>query len=129
MADELIALIDSYVKARQVKEEAESVFDQAKEALEAAEAALWDYMETKGVETVRSTVGIISRKETVYGRISDLEAAKRSFEDMGRLEEFFSLQPEKARINEYVRECMKQGVPLPEGVDFYSKRYVSLTKR
>lgn len=75
-------------------------------------------------------IGVITftPTETTFGRILDKDRAVESFKEMARDDEFAEVKISKARLNEYVRECLDNNTSLPEGVDFYTNRRVGISK-
>lgn len=68
-------------------------------------------------------------KETNYGRIIDQDAALEHYENRAMVEQVSAPKFVMARINEEVRDCLEQGKQLPPGLDFYTKRFVSITRQ
>lgn len=68
-------------------------------------------------------------RETTFGRIIDSEAAVEYFEEHGQTEEMTKPQIGKGKLNERVRELLEQGKPLPDGVDFYVNRGITISRK
>lgn len=68
-------------------------------------------------------------KETTFGRILDKDKAKEYFAATGELKEISEPKFVMARINEIVRAHDEQSESLPDGIDFYKKRYVQITRQ
>jgi len=100
----------------------------------AAEQDVLDKMDELGLKTLTvdlaglGNVRFTRRKPTIYGRITDPEAALEAFVESGRSEELFAPKVSASRLNEFVRECLEQGQPLPPGVDFYERPGVTVSR-
>jgi hypothetical protein len=68
-------------------------------------------------------------RETKFGRIVDAEAALEHFEQRGEVEEMTSKQIQKRKLNELVRELLEQGKPMPDGIDFYTNRGITISRK
>lgn len=70
-----------------------------------------------------------SQRETYYGRLLDADKAQDYFESRAMADEMFEPKVAKRRLNEFVRECLDNGTPLPDGVDFFAQRGVTITRQ
>lgn len=136
---DLAALESKFRRLAELREQRD--FD--KQAAEASEAAYREYeaelLETIDESALRGTVefdfggdlGIIrfQPRRTIYGRIIDKNAAMDSFEQEALMDEMTAPKIEARRLNEYVRDRIESGVPLPEGVDYYERRYVTISRK
>lgn len=68
-------------------------------------------------------------RKTTYGRILDKNAAMESLEEMAITEEMTSPKIEAKRLNEMVREYQDQGLDLPEGIGYYDKKFISISRK
>jgi hypothetical protein len=114
-----------------------------KQAAEGSEAAYREYeaelLETIDESALRGTVefdfggdlGIIrfQPRRTIYGRIVDKNAAMDAFEDEAIMDEMTAPKIEARRLNEYVRDRIEAGVELPDGVGYYERRYVTISRK
>lgn len=66
-------------------------------------------------------------RETFYGRVLDKEAVLEHFEQRAMIDDVMEPKLSKKRINEIVNDCLDEGKKLPDGLDFYGRRYVTLT--
>ena len=85
---------------------------------------LWDRMEAERTDSLRVDGVLYTRSGTEYGVVQDQAAFERWAHETGR-EDLFEAKPRKGLINEIVRECLNDGTPLPPGLGFYVKQYVS----
>ena len=67
-------------------------------------------------------------RETIYGRIIDDEAALEYYEGRAMQDDVTAPKFVMARINEEVRERHENGEKMPPGIDYYPKRFVSVTR-
>lgn len=107
--------------------------DELKAQFNSLQEELWEALDATGLTSISVAVGdqkiTFTAKETLYGNVFDREAAFAAFEAMGRADELTSTKEEKGRINELVRECLEHGQALPDGVDYYGRKVISVTKR
>jgi hypothetical protein len=68
-------------------------------------------------------------RETYYGRIIDKEATLEHFEQRAMIDDVMEPKLSKKRINEIVNDCLDAGQELPPGLDFYARRYVSISQK
>lgn len=68
-------------------------------------------------------------RETYYGRIIDKEAALEHFEQRAMIDDVMEPKLSKKRINEIVNDCLDEGKQPPPGLDFYARRYVSISQK
>jgi hypothetical protein len=108
--------------------------DRATEEYREMEQEVLDALEGLGIKnfTVNlpgiGEIRFTKRKPTVYGRVVDPEVAYEALTAMGRGEELFAPKVQASRLNELVRESLEQGMPLPEGVDFYERAGVTVSR-
>lgn len=94
-----------------------------KEEMDRAEMALFERMEHEDVGSIKVGRSNFVRAATTYGQVQDRGAFVAWAED--ERPELVELKERKALLNEIVRECLEDGVPLPPGLGFYVKQYVS----
>lgn len=68
-------------------------------------------------------------RQTIYGKIEDKNAAYDAFENEAIIDEMTVPKFEARRINEYVRERMESGLPLPDGIGYYVKKYITISRK
>lgn len=108
----------------------------SEEAYREYEAELLSIVEDSGLKgsiefDFGGDLGIISfqRRKTTYGRIIDKAAAMAAFEEEGMFEAMTGQKIEARRLNELVRERQEAGEDLPNGVDYYDKRFISISHK
>lgn len=94
-----------------------------KEEMDRAEMALFERMEHEDVGSIKVGTSNFVRAATTYGQVQDRSAFVTWAEE--NAPELVELKERKALINEIVRQCLEDGVPLPDGLGFYLKQYVS----
>jgi hypothetical protein len=108
--------------------------DAASEDYRVAEQEILDVLEGLGIKTFTvelpgiGEVRFSRRKPTLYGRIVDPDVAYMALDQQGRADELFAPKVQASRLNELVRECLEQGMPLPEGVDFYERAGITVSR-
>ena len=123
-----------FYEKKQAHHQMKAASDSATEDYRVAEQDVLDRMEELGLKnfTVNlpgiGEVRFTRRKPTVYGRIVDPDAAFDALKAQGRSEELFSPKIQASRLNELVRESLEQGMPLPDGVDFYERAGVTVSR-
>lgn len=123
------------VELRTQRDRAKADADHAEAEYRAQEAVLWEKMENAGDTSVTKELDDhgarvqLVRRGTVYSKILDQDSLLDSLEQEGRTDEMTKPGFEKKRLNEFVRECLEQGRPLPEGLDFYERRYITITEK
>lgn len=122
--------------------EKKKVYDEKRKAKESAEkdyrdyeAELWEALETQHGKVKSFTVDLgelgnvrLTRTEARYSRVNDQDALVDWAKLHGREEELLTPGVRKRVLSELIRECLDQGIDLPDGADFYSTRRISVTK-
>lgn len=134
MNNDLNLLLARFYEKKQLHHHLKTESERASEDYRVAEQDVLDAMEELGIKTFTvnlpgiGEVRFTKRKPTVYGRIVDADSAFLAFDKQGRADELFAPKVQAGRLNELVRECLEQGIPLPEGVDFYERAGVTVSK-
>jgi hypothetical protein len=100
------------------------------------EAELWEELSELGVKGTISfdfggdlgTAKFVSRA-TTYGKIIDSEAALRALKAAGYGDVIYSEAVREGRLNELVRDLLESKTELPEGVDFYTRKGISISRK
>lgn len=135
MDHQLAEMLRSFYEKKDAHHRLKAESDAATNEYRAAEQDVLDKMDELGLKNLTvdlpgiGSVRFTKRKPTVYGRVTDLDAAMESFENSGRVDELFHPKVSASRLNEYVRECLEQGVELPPGVDFYERPGVTVSRK
>ena len=128
------AELKDFVDKREERDRLKAESDRAEEAYREIEALIWDKMDENEDNVLDRNLADgrrvhIDKRSTIYSRILDSDTLLDSLENEGRVEEMTKPGFEKRRLNEYVRECLETGRPLPEGLDFYEKRYLRYSQK
>jgi hypothetical protein len=101
-----------------------------------AEQDLWDDLEESPIKgslkvDLGYPYGVVTFGPQLrhYGRIIDIDAAMEYLEQRALVDEFTTPKISAARVNELVRTSLEAKQAPPDGFDFYSKRYVSITRQ
>ena len=121
--------------------------DDAKQALKDAEsdyrefeAELWERLTEDGTlstkeATVRVPLGdpwgtvTFSPRETFYGKIANPRRAMEYLEERQMTDEFTEPKFVERQVNGLIRDCIENEVDLPDGFDFYARRYMTITRQ
>jgi hypothetical protein len=125
-------LMESREKRDLTKAEATAAEEEYRET----EAEAWQALDDSPLEgsikvDLGAPYGVVTfgPRETYYGRILDKDLALDHFEQRAMVEEMTEPKFAMARVHEAVRDCLDAGQQLPPGLDFYAKRYVSITRK
>lgn len=125
------ALTEMLTTLAQKKQHYRDLDQQAKEARrdhERYQAQVYDHMREQGLLSIKTHKGTYSAKSTVYAKVQDLDAFIEWATANGLSEEFLREKEVGARLNEFVRDAVANGSPLPNGVVWYPKEYISLVQ-
>jgi hypothetical protein len=134
-ADELAARVREFVRLRTVRDETKAAADAAKKEFDIYQAELFDeYSRSPLKGSINIDIGDgqyvrITPRSTKYGRILDYDKALAYFKKRHKEDEFVKQDFRMGRLHELVREHIEQKKPLPEGVDYYTKEYFTITVR
>lgn len=133
MAVSLEAQLRQHLKKREKRDETKKAADEADKEHKESEAELYDALRDSGMKSIKVEIDgqtvTFQPRETIYGRILDLDKALEAFEAEARTDELTKPGVEKRRLNELVRERLESGHDLPDGVDWYPQRYVSISRK
>ena len=123
-------------EAREARDMSKAAADRAEREYREVEADLFEQLEDSAIRgTVQFDFGgdlgtvKFSPRRTIYGRIIDKNAALDAFENEAIADEMSSPKIEARRLNEYVRERLENGQSLPTGVDFYEKKFITISRK
>ena len=124
-----------FLELRDARDTTKVAAEQAEEDYRHAEAELWDNLDESAVKggikvDLGEPWGVVrfSPRETFYGRVLDSDAALDYFEQTAQVDEFTKPKIVAARVNELVRERIESGQPMPDGIDWYARRFVAITR-
>lgn len=139
--DEIIAKGRRFIEARERRDELKQAYDDAKAEYEALESEFWDELAPSDPNAIDYKLAahkiplgqpwgtvMFQPRETVYGRIIDDELALKYYENRAMQDDVTAPKFVMARINEEVRERRENDQPMPPGIDYYQRRFVSVTR-
>lgn len=130
--DELTGRVRRLVELRARRDETKLASDKAKAEFEQFQAEFFEEYEKsplKGsvkVDVGGSTVQIVPRK-TKYARILDRDKAVEALRKAGLLKSVQKEDFRMGRLHEIVRQSIESKQPIPDGLDFYTKEYFTIT--
>lgn len=140
-AEEFLVKCRRFMELREKRDSLKEAYDAAKEEYAEMEAEVWeelapddpndpDYKLTAHKVPLGAPWGTITfqPRETIYGKIIDDDAALEYYEKRAMADDVTAPKFVMARINEEVREKHENNTAMPPGVDYYPKRYVSVTR-
>ena len=106
---------------------ADEVFQDLKGRHDAFQARLYDRMDDEGVLSLKTDEARFDAKMTTYHTITNMDEFRAWLDSNDLTNEFIKDAPEKARLNELVRQRLDDGDELPPGLGSYDARYISIT--
>lgn len=135
LGEEFTAKLRRLMEAREKRDTSKIAAETAEKEYRELESELWDEIDESPVEgSLKIDLGepygkvTFGVRETYYGRVLDTEAALEYFEQTARVDEFTQPKIVPARVNELVRERLEAGEPMPDGIDFYARRYIAMSR-
>jgi hypothetical protein len=132
----LRALVRDLIDKRRAADKAKEAQVEAYRERDEAEAALFDYQEEHKLPGVDVELGEgygtyhSKRRATDYARVLNEDALLQWANENARTEELFG--PSKVRkkpLNQMVRDAQRLHQRLPDGVDWSTKRGITLTRK
>lgn len=122
------------VELRTERDMANQAYKALKKEYDALETELWDELNSSPMLPpykieLDGEVITISPTETKYGQVLDKEKALEALAEDGERDAFVDEKIIAARLNEYVRDKLERGERLPDGIDFYSQRPISISRK
>lgn len=132
---DLKAKFRNLLELRIKRDEDKAAADASGRAFREAEAELYAEMEDAGMRGRISfdfggdlgKAGFQLRR-TVYGRVIDKDTAIQALEAEGLGDVIFDKSVREKRLNELVRDRMEARDGLPDGIDFYDRKGVSISR-
>lgn len=119
---------DKLAALKRVEREAKAVYDAATQDRKDYESDLFALARDEGCFSIRTSQGQYSLKAIEYGTITDMEAFKQWAEGLDLADEFLKIKEQGARLNELVNASLEAGSPLPPGVGYYTRQYISVSE-
>lgn len=135
LGDEFTAKLRRLMELREARDTSKVAAETAETEYREAESELWDELEESPITgAIKIDLGspygkvTFSPRETFYGRVLDTEAALDYFEQSAQIDEFTAPKIVPSRVNELVRQRIENGEPMPEGIDWYPRRYIAISR-
>lgn len=101
------------------------------------EAELWEEVKEAGIQgsltfDFGADLGkcrFTARQPTIYGRVLDKDTAIAALRAEGLDDVIYESAVREGRLNELVRDRMESGDSLPDGVDYYDRKGITITRR
>ena len=136
LSENAIKMLRRLMELRAKRDEDKAAAEQSEKDYREAEADVYEALSEGPLDRLNNIDlgepwGKVSfhAKETIYARVIDEEAALEHFEQRAMIEEVTTPKLSMARMNETVRTAVENGDPLPEGLDFYPRRFVQITRK
>jgi hypothetical protein len=124
------------VELREKRDETKTSAEKAETEYRDYEAELFDELQEGPMQgTLRfdlgGDIGVVTftPRETKFGRIVDQDAALKFFEDRELAQEMTKPSIEKRKLNELIRGLLEQGKSMPDGIDWYAKRGITISRK
>lgn len=132
--EELASRVRRLVELRESRDQTKQTATDAKNEFEQYQAAFFEEYEKSPLKgSIKVDLGgdygvvQIVPRTTKFGRILDREKAEAYFKERALSAEYIKEDFRMGRLHELVREHIEQKKPLPEGIDFYTKEYFTVT--
>lgn len=133
--DEFKARFRELVVLREQRDKDKAALKKSEAAYRECEATLFADLEEAGIKGRISfdfggEIGEVKfqPRQTRYGQVVDLQAAIAALKAEGLDEIIFKESVREGRLNELVRDRLESGSELPEGVGWYPRRNISISR-
>lgn len=138
MSDDL-TMLRRLVATAERTDELEAELKLAKRAYKDTEELVWDHMDAAKRDSDIRDLGVpygrvqFTKQETVRGSIiaGQKAVARASLAAMGLEDVMFDelgVLRQKV-LNDHVKDWLRDGTPFPDGITFFTTRYVTITKK
>lgn len=134
--DEFKANFRVLAELREERDRTKKEADAAEKEYRAKESELYAELEEGGIRGRQEfdfggDLGTIKfqRRSTIYGRVENKETARKAIQAMGLDEELLTPTVALGRLNERVRDWLESGQELPEGIGFYTRDGISISRK
>lgn len=124
------------VELREERDMTKTAAKNAEKAYREYEAELFAETEEAGMEgrfgwDFGSDLGTakFNRRRTFYGRVLDKESALKALREAGILDTIIEDHIREGRLNELVRDRLESGQDMPEGIDWYAREGITISRR
>lgn len=138
LSSEDIARLRRLMELRERRDRLDRELKEAKEEYSEAELELFEILDDGPVRRLNNVDlgppwGKVSfgARETHYGRIipGAEEQALEHYEQRAMVDQVTAPKFVMKRINEEVRDCIEQNKPMPPGIDYFTRRGVTITRQ
>ena len=136
MAERISTKARRFMDIKEKRDRLKIEYEEADRKFRDAEAALWlaiDESEQKsGTWDLGDGYGEVqfTRRETTTSTVLNAEEAEKALEAEGLADAILGPRAVRKKVlNEHVRDLLKTGQPLPQGIDFHKRRYLTTTKK
>ncbi len=136
LAEQFTSKVRRLVELLDERDQTKLAAESAEETYRDYEAELFEEMTTGPLKgSLRVDLGephgliVFTPREQKFGRIIDLDAALDYFDTRAMTDEMTKPGIAKRRLNELVREHLEQNKPLPDGVDWYARRGITISRK
>ena len=134
--DEFKAGFQRLLELRETRDIDAAQAKKSEEAYREAESQLYAELEEAGIRG-RLTFDFggdlgtakFQRRATRYGRVVDKDAAVKALKELGLDDVIYDTAVRTGRLNEKVREWLETNTELPEGVDWYDRKAISISRK
>lgn len=134
--DEFREEFRTLLELRVARDIAQTAIDKAKKEYREKEAELYNALKEAGIRgrlefDFGEDLGVakFQRRTTTYGRVLDMETAVEALKAEGHEEIVNRETVREGRLNEFVRTQLEAKKPLPDGVDFYDREGISISRK
>jgi hypothetical protein len=136
MSESLATQGRRFVDLKDKRDQLKIEFEAAEKKFRDAEAAFWQAIDASEQKSAHFDLGPgygevqFTRRETITSTVLNPEEAAKALEEAGLADAILgSPAVRKKVLNEYVRDWIKSGQPMPKGIDFHARRYLTTTKK
>lgn len=108
-----------------MRDDAKSEYEALKAECDEMEASLLERMESEEVDSMKTNGLNYVPAQTPYGSVNDRAEFIKWAQENGQ-EELLEVKERKKLINQIARRHLDDGEPLPPGMSFYVKDYISI---
>ncbi len=136
LGSEFSSKLRRLMELREDRDTSKLAAEKAEKEYRSKESELWDELDESPIKgglkiDLGAPHGVVTfhPKETFYGRVLDADKALDYFERTGQTDEYTEPKIAKARVSELVRGRLEAGQPMPDGLDWYARRYITITRQ
>lgn len=134
--DQFKAGFQRLLELREDRDIKQGAFKKADKLYKEAESQLYEELQEAGIRgrlefDFGGDLGIakFQRRSTKYGRVIDKDAAVAALKALGLDDVIYDTAVREGRLNEKVRDWLETNTELPDGVDFYERKGISISRK